>query len=200
MVCDWRIPAALTQTVPTVTKRPAAFLDRDGTMNVRPPEHEYVETVDEFAWIPGAAAGAARLAEAGYLVIVVSNQRGVATGRVSERVLRGIEQRIQEEVGRYGGAVTQFRYCVHDLDEHCSCRKPKPGLLLDAAEEHGLELVRSWMIGDSPSDIFAGRAAGCRTALVGAEPAQIEPDLRVSSLAAAAQAILALASGLSSSL
>ena len=159
--------------------RPAAFLDRDGVLNVRAAEHHYVCAVEDFEWLPGA-------------VRVVSNQRGLARGLVSEQTLRDIEARIQDALEPHGCRIEAFRYCPHDHDARCACRKPQPGLLLDAAAELDLELAASWMIGDSASDIAAGRAAGCRTALVGgADPGDGGADLVAGSLDAASELILA---------
>jgi len=145
----------------------AVFLDRDGTLNVRPAEHEYVRSVDDFHWLPGAVEGLARLQRAGYLLALVSNQQGVARGVVSTSTLRDIEARIQEDLSGVGCQIGAFRYCVHAAEDRCSCRKPEPGMLCELARELDLDLSRSWMVGDAESDVEAGRAAGCRTALLG---------------------------------
>jgi D-glycero-D-manno-heptose 1,7-bisphosphate phosphatase len=160
----------------------AAFLDRDGTLNVRPNPHEYVRSTDEFRWLPGASEGAARLASAGFTLIVVSNQRGIARGLVTELVLHEIEQVIQSDLADRGCRVACFRYCPHDLAEGCECRKPKPGLLLAAAAELGLDLHRSWMIGDSETDVQAGHAAGCRAALVAERDGRSAAEITAPSL------------------
>jgi D-glycero-D-manno-heptose 1,7-bisphosphate phosphatase len=146
--------------------RPAVFLDRDGTINVRPPEHDYVRDARDFRLLPGAVEGMVTLARAGYPLVVVSNQRGVSRGLVERETLTAIEAHVQRALAPYGVAVESFRYCVHDIDEGCDCRKPRPGMLHSAARDLGLDLGRSWMIGDSESDIEAGRAAGCRTILL----------------------------------
>jgi D-glycero-D-manno-heptose 1,7-bisphosphate phosphatase len=147
--------------------RAAVFLDRDGTLNVRPRPHHYVTAETDFRWLPSAPEALAELSHAGYVLAVVSNQRGVARGLVTNHVLRRIEDRMQFDLGRLGVRVEAFRYCPHDLDEACHCRKPRPGLLLQLARELSLDLNRSWMVGDSLSDVQAGKAAGCRTAYVG---------------------------------
>jgi D-glycero-D-manno-heptose 1,7-bisphosphate phosphatase len=146
--------------------RPAAFLDRDGTLNVSAPEHEYVTALEQFVWLPGAIEGAAALARAGYVLAVVSNQRGIARGLLTEATLSEIEAEIQAALAPHGARVEAFRYCPHELDAGCDCRKPKPGMLLELASTLKLDLARSWMIGDSRSDIQAGRAAGTHTALI----------------------------------
>jgi D-glycero-D-manno-heptose 1,7-bisphosphate phosphatase len=112
---------------------PGAFLDRDGTLNVRPPEHAYVTSVTDFALAPGAANGAARLASAGYVLAVASNQRGVARGLVDTATLRELEAVIQRTLAEHGCAIQAFRYCPHDDNAGCSCRKPLPGMILRLA-------------------------------------------------------------------
>jgi D-glycero-D-manno-heptose 1,7-bisphosphate phosphatase len=171
--------------------RPAVFLDRDGTLNTRPPPHSYVSSLDQFAWLDGAADGIALLAHAGYAAAVVSNQRGIARGLVKECVLREIEARIQTELASRECGIEAFRYCPHDLDELCACRKPAPGLLLDLARELDFDLGRSWMIGDSESDVLAGEAAGCMTVLLGAPSSSSQPNRFAGSLLEAAQLITA---------
>jgi D-glycero-D-manno-heptose 1,7-bisphosphate phosphatase len=168
--------------------RRAAFVDRDGTINVQPREHEYVTSLTDFTWLPGAARGLTHLGAAGFELVVVSNQRGVARGLVAPEVISQIEDVIQRELARHGIHILAFRYCFHDEWERCACRKPKPGMLLDAAREFDLDLKRSWMIGDSASDIAAGRAAGCRTASVRGERAS-DADVVADSLLQAAELI-----------
>lgn len=169
----------------------AAFLDRDGVLNVRPAPHEYVCGLADFEWLPGAPAAIARLDRAGYLPIVVSNQRGVARGLVTHEVLLEIERRIQADLAAHGTRIHDFLYCPHDPSDGCDCRKPRPGLLLGAAARYGIELNESVMIGDSASDVEAGRAAGCYTILVGPDRAEAgretEPDAVAPDLAAAVE-------------
>ncbi|HWD63590.1 MAG TPA: HAD family hydrolase [Solirubrobacteraceae bacterium] len=141
----------------------AVFLDRDGTLNVKPADHEYVTAVKDFKWLPGAVDGVVALARAGVRLAVVSNQRGVARGLIDPAVLAGIEELIQAELAVHGCRIEAFSYCLHDLDDACECRKPRPGMLIRLAQELGLDLTRTWMVGDSATDVQAGRAAGCRT-------------------------------------
>jgi D-glycero-D-manno-heptose 1,7-bisphosphate phosphatase len=170
-------------------RRRAVFLDRDGTINVKPPTHAYLTAPDQFVWLPGAREGIARLAEEGYVIAVVSNQRGIARGLVSRSTLIELENRIQRDLASHGCAITAFRYCHHDLDAGCGCRKPRPGLILALAGELALDLSRSWLIGDTVTDVLAGKAAGCRTVLVGQPPVEVSPDLVVPSLAEASTRI-----------
>lgn len=175
-------------------KRRAVFVDRDGTLNVRPPAHQYVTRADDFVWLSNAPEALCRLSRAGYVIAVVSNQRGVARGLVPRTVLDEIEWRIQEELGGRGCRVEAFRYCLHDLEEDCDCRKPRPGMLLALARALDLDLAQSWMIGDEATDVAAGRAAGCRTAFVGQPVGAVDADICASSLDQASRTIAALAS------
>jgi D-glycero-D-manno-heptose 1,7-bisphosphate phosphatase len=167
------------------------LLDRDGTLNVRPAPHEYVSSADEFVWLEGAQEALAQLARAGFSLAVVSNQRGVARGLVAPGALAAIDERIQRDLRPRGCAIGAFRYCVHELTAGCGCRKPRPGMLLDVAGALGLDLARSWMVGDSLSDVRAGRAAGCRTALITKADNDARADLVAPSLAAVARRIVA---------
>jgi D-glycero-D-manno-heptose 1,7-bisphosphate phosphatase len=167
-----------------VTRR-AVFLDRDGTLNVRAGDHEYVASAHDFTWLPGAAAGVARLAQAGYVIAVVSNQQGVARGDVTPEAIRAIEERIHHDLASHGCEITTFRYCTHSEEDGCDCRKPKPGMIVALARELDLDVTSSWMIGDSESDVRAGQAAGCRTVLIGDSHGSTLADLNARSLAEA---------------
>jgi histidinol-phosphate phosphatase family protein len=150
----------------TPSSRRAVFLDRDGVINKKAPSPDYVKTWDEFSFLPGVVTAIRRLNEEGFLVIVVSNQRGVARGLVTERRLRQIHARMVGELGRAGARIDGVFYCPHDLEDACECRKPQPGLLIRAAQAHDVDLRRSWMVGDQESDIEAGTRAGCKTILI----------------------------------
>jgi len=144
----------------------AAFLDRDGVINRKAPGDGYITRWEEIDFLPGVAQAIALLNRTGFSVIVVTNQRCVAKGLVTIRELDWIHRRMCEVLADAGGTIDAVYYCPHELEPPCPCRKPRPGLLLDAAREHGIALTESWMIGDSDADIEAGRKAGCRTALV----------------------------------
>lgn len=148
----------------------AVFLDRDGTINV---EKDYLYRPNDFAFISGAPQAIARLKQAGYKVIVVTNQSGVARGYFTENEVHLLHDYIQRELARFDCAIDAFYLCPHH-PEHgqgsykvdCSCRKGQPGMLLQAASDHGIDLSRSFMVGDKRADVEAGRAAGCRAILV----------------------------------
>lgn len=146
----------------------AVLVDRDGVLNERAPEHEYVTGISEFRWLAGAADAIARLSRAGCPVAVVSNQRGVARGMVTREALDEIDELIRRDLAARGGSIAAIHYCMHDLD-CCDCRKPAPGLLRAAADGLGASLEASLMIGDQETDVDAGRAAGCVTARLIAE-------------------------------
>ena len=144
----------------------AVFLDRDGVINRKAPEGEYIRSWDEFVFLPGVGAAVRRLNDAEYVVIIVTNQRGIARGKVIPSELDRIHQKLVSELADEGAAIHGIYYCPHDLHENCGCRKPQPGLLSRAVAEFGIDERRSWMIGDSIADVQAGQRAGCRTILV----------------------------------
>lgn len=155
-------------------KQKAIFLDRDGTIN------KYVgflRNIEEFELLPYADEAIKVMNSLGYLVIVVSNQPVIARGEVTEEQLRMIHNKMETLLGQTGAYVDAIYYCPHHPDRgflgeraelkiDCSCRKPKPGMLLQAARDFNIDLSQSWMAGDSENDIKAGNAAGCRTVLI----------------------------------
>jgi D-glycero-D-manno-heptose 1,7-bisphosphate phosphatase len=142
----------------------AVFLDRDGVINENRLDH--VKSWAEFRFLPGALDAMARLARADVKVFVITNQAIVNRGVVSREVVEAINRRMIDEVERGGGRIAGVAYCPHRPDERCGCRKPNPGLLIELAREHGLDLKRTVLIGDALTDIQAGQAAGCETVLV----------------------------------
>jgi histidinol-phosphate phosphatase family protein len=157
----------------------AVFLDRDGVINRKPAETEYVTHYvtrwEDFQFLPGAAEAIASLNREGWRVIVISNQRCVAKGLLTIDELEGIHRKMNHELGRLGAKLDGIYYCPHDKDPPCACRKPSPGMLLTAVKEHQIDLRSSWMIGDSESDMLAGKRAGCRTIRITPElPAENE--------------------------
>jgi histidinol-phosphate phosphatase family protein len=144
----------------------AVFLDRDGVINRKAPPGEYVANWSEIEFLPGGIEGIALLCKSGFKVIVVTNQRGIATGKIRLADLDEIHTRMKATIYEAGGVLSAMYYCPHDTSDKCACRKPRPGMLLQAAEAHYLDLSSCWMVGDSSSDIEAGKTAGCRTALI----------------------------------
>lgn len=159
--------------------RRAIFLDRDGVINrneVRDGRPHGPQTVEDFVILPGVGAAVAALRAAGYLVIVATNQP-----RVPPETLAAMHAKMRRFV-----PVDDIRICPHAEADDCACRKPKPGLLLEAARAHGISLAQSWMVGDRWRDVEAGKAAGCRTVFIDHgytnEPQPRDPDLVARSL------------------
>lgn len=155
-------------------KQKAVFLDRDGTINKY---KGFLRDIDDFELMDGAAEAIRQINRSGYLTIVVTNQPVIARGEVTWEELYEIHRKMETLLGQQGAYVDDIFICPHHPDKgfpgerqeykiDCDCRKPKPGLLLRAAEKYNIDLSRSWMIGDSLSDLLAGEAAGCRTALI----------------------------------
>jgi len=149
---------------------PAVFLDRDGTLIE---DVGYPSDPDRVRPIAGAIEGLLRLGGAGLLLVVVSNQSGIGRGLVSAGAAAAVEERFVSEFGFSGVYV-----CPHRPDEGCRCRKPMPGMLLDAARDIGIALGNSFVIGDKPSDVEAGKRAGCGSILLNSrEQASKDADL-----------------------
>ncbi len=156
----------------------AIFLDRDGVICENRPDH--VKSWSEFQFLPGVLSALHRLAQAPLAIVVVTNQAIIRRGIVPASVVEEIHERMAWHVCRAGGRLDAVYYCPHRPDEGCFCRKPQPGLLFQAAWDLGLELGRSYLIGDALTDIEAARAAGCQPLLVrtGRGAAQAEQVLR----------------------
>jgi D-glycero-D-manno-heptose 1,7-bisphosphate phosphatase len=155
-------------------KQKAIFLDRDGTIN------RYVgflRNIDDFELLSGVANVIKKINTSGYLAIVVTNQPVIARGEVTREQLQEIHNKMETLLGVEGAYLDAIYYCPHhphkgyegeipELKIDCDCRKPKPGMLLKAAEEFNIDLSQSWMIGDGENDVKAGKAAGCKTVLI----------------------------------
>jgi histidinol-phosphate phosphatase family protein len=157
--------------------RRAVFLDRDGVLNHNRSDH--IKSPEEYVPIPGAAPAVARLKEAGWVVVVVSNQSGLSRGLFDQPALDAVMAKMHEVLEAAGGSVEGVYYCPHAPGAGCDCRKPRPGMLRRAAREHGLDLARSYLVGDKASDMECGRAVGARTILVKTGLVEEWPDLTV---------------------
>ena len=149
-----------------LARRPTIILDRDGVINRKPPRACYVRNWSEFEWLPGVQGALRELKQAGYRVIVISNQAGIARGAMTEADLLEIHRQMVREVTRAGGGVDAIYYCPHHWDDGCECRKPKPGMLFQAQRDFNLDLTRTLFIGDDERDGQAADAAGCPSLLV----------------------------------
>lgn len=160
-------------------KQKAIFLDRDGTIN------EFVgflRDTDDFRLLDGVGEAVRKINDSEYLAIVITNQPVIARGEVTVQYLREIHNKMETLLGAEGAYINALYYCPHhpdggfegevkELKINCDCRKPKPGLILRAAEDFNIDLSGSWMIGDSDTDVLCGKNAGCRTARIGADAA-----------------------------
>ncbi|MGW2090304.1 D-glycero-alpha-D-manno-heptose-1,7-bisphosphate 7-phosphatase [Streptomyces sp. NPDC001880] len=168
---------------PSPPRRRAVLLDRDGTLTE--PRH-YPSHPNELVLQPGIGAPLRALQNEGFALVLVTNQSGVARGRFDHSVLEVMHERLRALLAQHGVHLDGVYACPHHPDGTmplyrvvCPCRKPAPGMLLQAARDLDLDLTRSWMVGDSACDIAAGRRAGTRTALVGGQPLwHPPPDLR----------------------
>jgi len=147
--------------------QPAVFIDRDGTINVNV---HHLNCVEDLQLIPNAAEAIAKLNTAGYPVIIITNQSAIARGLLTEEGLTEIHTELKSILASQHASINGIYHCPHHPDYGekiiCDCRKPKPNMLQRAAQEHNLDLSRSFMIGDSYSDLLAGWNAGCQSALV----------------------------------
>lgn len=189
----------------------AVFLDRDGVLNelIYHEESGIIDspfTVEQLKLFPWAGEAIKKLTEAGYKVSLVSNQPGIAKGHLSRRTFEKIRQKMKEELAKNGAFVDGEYYCLHhpeavieSLRANCECRKPKPGLILQAARDKNIDLSQSWMVGDGLTDVKAGKSAGCKTILLGRMKCELchlmdeedaRPDAMASNLLEAASIVL----------
>ncbi|MBN2752122.1 MAG: HAD-IIIA family hydrolase [Rhodospirillaceae bacterium] len=154
--------ARLPDTERMLTRQPAVILDRDGVLNVKMPRAKYVRSWDDWVWIDGAREAVAQFTAAGYRIIIVTNQAGVARGAMTETDLAEIHRHMTADIVAAGGRIDAVYHCPHGWDENCTCRKPKPGMLFQAQRDFDLDLSRVYFIGDDERDEQAANAAGCR--------------------------------------
>ncbi|RWQ54686.1 HAD-IIIA family hydrolase [Mesorhizobium sp.] len=142
------------------------LVDRDGVLNCRPPRAQYVCSWDQWEWVPGAKQALALLNEAGYRIVVISNQAGIARGAMTAADLEALHQRMCAESEAVGGKIAEIYHCPHGWDDGCDCRKPKPGMLYQAQRDFDLDLTRTLFVGDDDRDRQAAEAADCLYAQV----------------------------------
>ncbi len=174
--------------------RPAVFLDRDGVINE---DKKYASDPKVAVLLPGVAGAIKRLNDAGITTIVVSNQSGVARGYHSEDDVRRFNSTLASQLQEAGARIDGWYYCPHlpggailEYAKECECRKPKSGMLTQAAREHNIDFSKSYMVGDKERDIVAGATAGTKTILVGGEESNHAPGYRARDLADAVDLIL----------
>lgn len=168
------------------------FLDRDGVINRRLPD-DYVKSWKEFEFLPNVKEALAELSKNNLRLIVITNQRGIALGLMTEQELASIHARMIAELNKAGVKITAIYHCPHDRNQ-CDCRKPQTGLFLKAKQDFPeIDFARSVMIGDSVSDIEAGLKAGCHTIFIGEQkPEKIKDVLSVQTLMDAVRHIISV--------
>ena len=154
-------------------KRSAVFLDRDGTLIEDVP---YCSRVEDVRLFPGAAKAITLLIKSGYKVIVVTNQSGIGRGYFPDQAVYDIHEHIKSQLAFKGAFIDAFYYCPHIPMDECECRKPNPGLLLQASDKYGIDLSETYMIGDKSTDIEAADRAGCKSILVNQNYSNISRD------------------------
>ncbi len=147
-----------------MTLKNVIFLDRDGVINYD--SVDYIKSWDEYRFLPGSLEALAELTNAGFALILITNQSIIGRGMVTEAVLEDMHRRLRRAVEAAGGSLFDIFYCPHRPDDHCDCRKPEPGLIFQAKEKHGIDLPRTVMIGDNVKDVMCGRNAGCGATLL----------------------------------
>jgi D-glycero-D-manno-heptose 1,7-bisphosphate phosphatase len=157
-----------------VLSRAAVFLDRDGTISE---DVGYLNDVSQFRMFPFAAGAIRKLNDANLPVIVVTNQSGVGRGFFAESMVHTVHEEMTQQLAAAGAHLTAIYYCPHTADDHCDCRKPKPGMIRKAAREHGVDLARSFVVGDRYGDVELAQANGGRGVLV--RTGYGEEDLRL---------------------
>ena len=145
----------------------AVFLDRDGTISE---DVNYCSSVEDFHILPTVPEAIKLLNDANFKVVLITNQSGISREYFTETILAEIHAKMESELAKHGANVDAIYYCPHHPDDGCDCRKPKTGMLTKAAEELGINLKSSYMIGDMQTDIDVGRVAGCRAILVTTGP------------------------------
>lgn len=142
------------------------FLDRDGVINKKAPKSDYIKHWNEFEFLPGAIEAIKLLSDNGFQIFIVSNQAGITRGLMDKKDLDLIHENMLKEINNSGAKINGIYVCTHGWDDGCGCRKPKPGLLLQASNEHYIDLTKSILIGDDIRDKQTGQEAGCKTLLV----------------------------------
>jgi len=152
---------AVMRTLTTQQSNMAVFLDREGVITPKLPRGVHVVTLDQAVLAPGAADALRLLTEAGCRLFIVTNQSGVARGYLTRGAADAVHAHIVRQLADRGVVINDSRLCPHRDEDGCACRKPKPGMIADLCDQHGIDPARAALIGDSPSDVVAGLAAGC---------------------------------------
>ena len=145
------------------------FLDRDGVTNKKPPKAEYVCKPEDFVWLAGAKTAIKKLNDAGYFIILISNQAGISRGIMSHEDFKIVQKKMEDDLSEIGAHIDAVYYCPHGWDEGCECRKPKPGMLYQAQKDYSINLPECVMVGDDERDIITAHNANMKGILVNDE-------------------------------
>jgi D-glycero-D-manno-heptose 1,7-bisphosphate phosphatase len=156
----------LVLTEKFLEKKKSIILDRDGVINKKAKKSDYIKNWDEWEWIDGSKEAISLLKKNDYQIIIVTNQAGIARGKMTEKDLELIHYNLKNEVMKSGGFIDHIYYCLHGWNEDCECRKPKPGMLFQAQRDFHIDLSKTYFVGDDVRDIEAGNAADMKTFLV----------------------------------
>jgi len=160
-------PSRLEITREYLLKDKILILDRDGTLNRRPPKAQYIKSWDDFIWLPGAIDALKILSNEGFKFIVISNQAGIARKMVSDYEVKSINKRMQNDLIKESIEILETYYCPHHWDDGCFCRKPNPGLFFKASSDHLFRLEKTLFIGDDSRDCQAAYNSGCNSIFLG---------------------------------
>ncbi|MEP7361710.1 MAG: HAD-IIIA family hydrolase [Acidobacteriota bacterium] len=160
-------PARLAESQRFFSPQPTVLLDRDGVLNRKPPRAQYVRSWADWEWLPGAQDALCAFRRAGWRVLLISNQAGVARGALSHAQLDEIHARMHADAEQAGGRIDGIYVCPHGWDDNCDCRKPSPGMIFQAQRDWALDLSQTWYLGDDERDAEAAGRAGCRFARIG---------------------------------
>lgn len=160
-------PERLRITERYLTPKKILLMDRDGTINKKAPRGEYISQWDDFHFIQETRQGMGMLAQLGWSFIIISNQAGVGRGILSQEQIWEIDQKMVDSLAGEGISILHSYYCFHHWTDECDCRKPKPGMLLQASRDFLLSLSKTWFVGDDPRDCQAGWEASCHSAYLG---------------------------------
>lgn len=164
----------------------AVFFDRDGVINEKAPEHDYIKSWSEFKLLPEIINVMKHVQSKGYMIIIVTNQRGIARGLMTIKDLLEIHENLEQELAKYKIFITDILFCPHDISDNCDCRKPKAGMLLKAKKKYNIDFKKSYFIGDSETDIILTSLVNVKSILfvknLSTKPKQVKPLYIVTSL------------------
>ncbi len=184
----------LIEKILTVYRKPeakAVFLDRDGTLNINQPQ--YLHKISQFKFAPGAISALEKLSKTDYKIIILTNQSGIGRGYFKEKDLKKLHQWLVRKLKKHNIRIDKIYHCPHRPSDRCSCRKPEPGMILQAVKDFNLSLNQSWLVGDDEKDVILGRGVNAKTIKIGEKlpkTLKLEPNYYAKNLLGAVRIIL----------